>query len=225
MTRNRFDKGERSKEPAPDRYREIRHKMVAEQIRSRGVSDPRVLDAMESVPRHRFVRAADNETAYGDHPLSIGYNQTISQPYIVALMTETAGLHPSDAVLEIGTGSGYQTAVLSRIVRKVYSIEVIDELAREARARLQSLGCKNVEVIVGDGTKGWPPAAPYAAIIVTAAPESVPPALLAQLVDGGRLVIPVGVHFQELFRIERRGDRFEKTKITDVRFVPLVGEG
>lgn len=197
--------------------------MVERQIRRRGVRDERVLAAIERVPRHHFVPLEDREYAYDDNPLPIGSGQTISQPYIVALMTEALRLTPQSVVLEVGTGSGYQTAVLAELAREVYSIERLETLGKEARDRLDVLGYENVTVRIGDGHRGWPEAAPFDAIIVTAAPERVPEALVEQLVDGGRLVIPVGSSFQELRLVIKRGTRVENVKITDVRFVPMVG--
>lgn len=208
----------------PDAFRIQRERMVAEQIVSRGVKDPRVLAVMRQVPRHLFVPPEERDSAYDDYPLSIGHGQTISQPYIVALMTELARPQPTDRALEIGTGSGYQAAVLSRLVSHVYTVEIIEPLAREATARLAALGYTNVTTRTGDGYGGWPQHAPYDLIIVTAAPDHVPPALVAQLKPGGRLVIPVGpvLSVQELLLIEK--DASGKTRTTHtipVRFVPL----
>ncbi len=200
-----------------------RERMVADQIASRDVRDPRVLGAMREVPRHLFVPEALRDRAYDDHPLSIGEGQTISQPYIVALMTELARPTPSDRALEIGTGSGYQAAVLSRLVAHVYSVEVNERLHEEAAARLKALGFANVTAILGDGYAGWAPAAPYDIVLVTAAPEEVPAALIAQLKPGGRLVIPVGGHAQELRVIEKDADGRTRTRsVASVMFVPLV---
>jgi protein-L-isoaspartate(D-aspartate) O-methyltransferase len=200
--------------------------MVRKTIRYRGVSDEAVLAAMESVLRHCFVREEDLAHAYADHPLPIGYGQTISQPYIVALMTELLALEPEDKVLEVGTGSGYQAAVLSGLVAEVYTVEIIEELATPAAERLAALDYQNVTVKHADGYYGWQEHAPYDAIIVTAAPDHVPPPLVAQLKEGGRLVIPVGPQggFQVLWQITRRGDQVEAKEITGVRFVPLTGE-
>ena len=179
---------------------------------------------MERVPRHLFVAPEFRSQAYGDHPLPIGYGQTISQPYIVALMTELLHLEAQDRVLEIGTGSGYQAAILAEIVREVYSVETIPELAEEAAARLRELGYTNVQVRTGDGYEGWPEHAPYDGIIVTAAAAEVPPPLIEQLADGGRLVIPVGGHFmsQDLWLLEKQGERVVRTNYGGVLFVPLV---
>jgi protein-L-isoaspartate(D-aspartate) O-methyltransferase len=199
-----------------------RLKMVDEQIRNRGVKDSRVLAAMESVPRHEFVPKSLVNQAYSDHPLFIGGGQTISQPYIVALMTEILELEPGDRVLEIGTGSGYQAAVLSELVDSVFTIEIIDDLGLTAAERLKKLGYDNVYVRIGDGYKGWPEKAPFDAVIVTAAPDAVPPALVDQLAEGGRMVLPVGTGIQELVLIEKKGGKIVQRDITSVRFVPMV---
>lgn len=202
-----------------------RARMVETQIVSRGVRDPRVLDAMRKVPRHLFVATEERAHAYEDHPLPIGGSQTISQPYIVALMTELLGLPPRARVLEIGTGSGYQSAVLSQIAAEVYSIEILPDLATAASAKLKDLGYVNVTVREGDGYRGWPEHAPFDGIIVTAAPEKIPEPLVDQLAVGGRMVIPVGGFFQELkvFTREKDGHVTEKA-IIPVRFVPMTGE-
>jgi protein-L-isoaspartate(D-aspartate) O-methyltransferase len=199
--------------------------MVRSQIEARGVRDPRVLDAMRRVPRHLFVPADQREGAYADHPLPIGSGQTISQPYIVAFMTEQLGLKGGEKVLEIGTGSGYQAAVLSALAGRVYSIEIRRELADEARERLERLGITNAEVLTGDGYRGWPEKGPFDAIIVTAAPERVPPPLLEQLAPSGRMVIPVGGFYQELKVIDRTPDGFRERSVLPVRFVPFIREG
>jgi protein-L-isoaspartate(D-aspartate) O-methyltransferase len=200
--------------------------MVQATIRDRGVSDESVLAAMEVVLRHCFVRREDLRFAYGDHPLPIGYGQTISQPYIVALMTELLALDPGDKVLEIGTGSGYQAAILSELVTEVYTIEIVEELATSAAARLAALGFDNVTVKHADGYYGWEEHAPFDAIIVTAAPDHVPPPLVGQLGDGGQLVIPVGPQggFQMLWQITRQGSQVQAKEIIGVRFVPFTGE-
>jgi protein-L-isoaspartate(D-aspartate) O-methyltransferase len=210
---------------AVDRDSERRARMVETQIVARGVRDPRVIAAMREVPRHLFVDPAHHEQAYEDHPLPIAGNQTISQPYIVALMTELLDLQPQDRVLEIGTGSGYQSAVLSRLGKEVYSIEIVPELARAAPERLRKLGCANVTVKEGDGYRGWPEHAPFDGIIVTAAPPRIPEPLLEQLAPGGRMVIPVGDFFQELkvFSKDKNGKVTERD-ILPVRFVPMTGE-
>jgi protein-L-isoaspartate(D-aspartate) O-methyltransferase len=202
-----------------------RARMVETQIVARGVRDTRVLDAMRKVPRHLFVAPEERAHAYEDHPLPIGGSQTISQPYIVALMTELLALPPGARVLEIGTGSGYQSAVLSEIASEVYSIEILPDLARSAGEKLNELGYKNVTVRAGDGYRGWPEHAPFDGIIVTAAPEKIPEPLVDQLAPGGRMVIPVGGFFQELkvFTREEDGTISEKA-IIPVRFVPMTGE-
>jgi protein-L-isoaspartate(D-aspartate) O-methyltransferase len=199
--------------------------MVRSQIEARGVKDPRVLDVMRQVPRHLFVPDDQRKGAYADHPLPIGSGQTISQPYIVAFMTEQLGLKGGEKVLEIGTGSGYQAAVLAALAGKVYSIEIRKELADEARERLKRLGVTNAEVRAGDGYQGWPSEAPFDAIIVTAAPERIPPPLLEQLAPNGRMVIPVGGFYQELKVIERTPNGFKERSVLPVRFVPFVREG
>ncbi len=199
--------------------------MVETQIAARGVRDPRVLAAMRKVPRHLFVEPAERGRAYEDHPLPIAGSQTISQPYIVALMTELLGLPEHARVLEIGTGSGYQSAVLGEIADEVYSIEILPELALASANKLAELGYKNVTVREGDGYRGWPEHAPYDGIIVTAAPESVPQPLIEQLAPGGRMVIPVGAFFQELKVFTRGADgRISEQSIIPVRFVPMTGE-
>ena len=196
--------------------------MVAEQIRARGVRDERVLDALGRVPREVFVPAESRHEAYEDHPLPIGFGQTISQPYIVGFMTEALRTEPSHRVLEIGTGCGYQTAVLAQLVTDVYSIEVIEALAERARKTLAGLGCQNVHIRAGDGREGWPEHAPYDRILVAAAAESVPPALVEQLVDTGILVIPIGVRNQDLRVLQKHGNRLDLLATLAVRFVPLV---
>ncbi len=202
-----------------------RAKMVEAQIAARGVRDPRVLAAMRKVPRHLFVESTARGEAYEDRPVPIGNNQTISQPYIVALMTELLELPPHARVLEIGTGSGYQSAVLGEIAAEVYSIEILPDLASAAADKLKELGYANVEVRAGDGYRGWPEHAPFDGIIVTAAPERIPQPLIDQLAVGGRMVIPVGGFFQELkvFTKEKDGRITEKDMIP-VRFVPMTGE-
>jgi protein-L-isoaspartate(D-aspartate) O-methyltransferase len=204
---------------------ERRARMVETQIVARGVRDPRVLEAMRKVPRHLFVDPSQRSQAYEDHPLPIPGNQTISQPYIVALMTELLDLKPDSRVLEIGTGSGYQSAVLGELAREVYTIEIVPELARLAAARLKALDYRNVTAREGDGYRGWPERAPFDAIIVTAAPERIPEPLIDQLAPGGVMVIPVGGFFQELkvFRKSADGNVTEKD-ILPVRFVPMTGE-
>ncbi|MCM2256452.1 MAG: protein-L-isoaspartate(D-aspartate) O-methyltransferase [Vicinamibacteria bacterium] len=197
--------------------------MVREQIEARGVRDPATLAAMRAVARHLFVPESLRREAYADYPLPIGHGQTISQPYIVAFMTEAAGITAGERVLEIGTGSGYQAAVLARIAARVFSIEIVTPLAEEARQRLAALGCTNVSVRAGDGYAGWPEHAPFDAIVVTAAAPRLPEPLLAQLADGGRLVIPVGDELQEILIVTRRGDRYDQSRSLPVRFVPMTG--
>jgi protein-L-isoaspartate(D-aspartate) O-methyltransferase len=204
--------------------RNARERMVMEQIAWRGVRDRRVLDALRKVPRHLFVPPVMQPYAYQDTPLPIGHGQTISQPYIVGFMSEALKLKAQDRVLEIGTGSGYQAAVLSLLVQEVYSIEIVEPLGKSASARLQSLGYTNVKVRIGDGYRGWPEAAPFDAIIVTAAPGHTPQPLLDQLAPGGRLVIPVGKDVQTLVRVRRTPKGFHKERLLPVRFVPMTGE-
>ena len=209
----------------PDSFEAARERMVSQQIEARDVKDPRVLAAMRSVPRHLFVPSSQRWTAYDDHPLAIGHGQTISQPYIVALMTELARPGAGDRALEVGTGSGYQAAILSRLVREVYTIEILPPLGEEAARRLKDLGYSNVRVRVGDGYEGWVEAAPFDVILVTAAPEKVPPPLLEQLKAGGRLVIPVGpIHdVQSLQLIEKDAQgRILTRDMLPVQFVPLT---
>ena len=201
-----------------------REEMVASQIAARGVQDPATLAAMRQVPRHLFVPEASRAQAYDDHPLSIGHGQTISQPYIVAFMTEAAGLRGGETVLEIGTGSGYQAAVLGRIAARVYTIEIVAPLAQASAELLGRLGYSNVSVRAGDGYQGWPEAAPFDAILVTAAAPRIPEPLKQQLKDGGRLVLPVGDDWQELVVVTRRADRFEEKRVLPVRFVPMTGK-
>jgi protein-L-isoaspartate(D-aspartate) O-methyltransferase len=201
-----------------------RERMVRETIATRGVQDERTLQAMRKVPRHLFVPPAMVSQAYADYPLPIGHEQTISQPYIVAFMTEALGLQGGETVLEVGTGSGYQAAVLAEIAAKVYSIEIVPALAEEARGRLRRLGYANVEVRAGDGYAGWPEAGPFDGVLVTAAAPRVPAPLKEQLRDGGRLVLPVGEDDQELVIVTRRGAVFEERRVLPVRFVPMTGE-
>jgi protein-L-isoaspartate(D-aspartate) O-methyltransferase len=210
----------------PDSYQLVRKRMVDTQIRARGVADARVLAAMEKVPRHEFVPADVFVQAYDDYPLPIGYGQTISQPYIVALMTELIKLKAGDKVLEIGTGSGYQAAVLAELTDGVFSIEIVPPLAERARALLDRLGYTAVTSKQGDGYWGWQEQAPFDAIIVTCAPDHVPQPLLEQLADGGRLVIPVGPPggYQSLWVITREGDEYHNFNWGGVAFVPLTRE-
>ena len=198
--------------------------MIEEQIKARGVSQPEVLAAMEEVPRHRFVPEGYRDEAYADHPLPIGSGQTISQPYIVALMTELLELDGDDRVLEIGTGSGYHAAVLSRVAGEVYTIEILDGLGHRARGVLEDLDYENVEVRIGDGYRGWPEKAPFDGIILTAAPPKIPEPLLEQLKVGGKLVVPVGAFVQDLKVVTRTEDGYETRNVAPVRFVPMTGE-
>jgi len=199
-----------------------RARMVAEQIRARGVHDARVLAALTHVPRERFVPHSLRSEAYEDHPVSIGHGQTISQPYIVGYMTEALRLEPAHRVLEIGTGCGYQTAVLAELAREVFSIEVVPELAERARRTLEALGYTNVHFRVGDGYEGWPEHAPYDRIIGAAAAADVPSALTAQLEDGGILVMPVGTAYQELRVLQKQGETLATLATLPVRFVPMI---
>jgi len=204
-----------------------RKRMVEEQLNApgRAIANPSVLKAMATVPRHEFVSGRLRNYAYADQPLPIGYDQTISQPYVVAFMTEKLAPKPTDRVLEIGTGSGYQAAVLSGLVAEVYSMEIVEALAQQADANLKRLGYHNVNVRFGDGNRGWPEAAPFDAIIVTCAPDDVPQALVDQLKDGGRLVIPVGEWSQQtLYLMNKRGGRLERQAVLPVRFVPMTGD-
>ena len=202
-----------------------RQRMVTEQLKARGISDERVLNAMNKVPREEFVPPDSRAGSYEDGPLPIGYGQTISQPYIVAFMTEQLRLKPSDRVLEIGTGSGYQAAILAELMSQVYSIEIVEPLAKNAEATLQRLGYENVHVKIGDGYKGWPEAAPFDAIIVTCAPDKVPQPLVDQLKDDGRMVIPVGDRFaQELYLLEKKNGQLKQSATLPVRFVPMARE-
>ncbi len=203
-------------------FSQKREKMVESQIKNRGVKDPRILEAMKKVPRHRFVSREMIPYAYSDEPLSIGQGQTISQPYIVAYMTEILQLTGKERVLEIGTGSGYQAAILAEIVKEVYTIEILEELSLKAQKILRQLGYKNIYFKIGDGTLGWPEHAPYDGIIVTAAPSKIPEALQEQLRISGRMIIPVGSTFQELVLIFRGKKKFKRKKLLPVRFVPLI---
>ena len=202
-----------------------RERMVKEQLVMHGVNEERVLAAMNKVPRDQFVPEHVRPASYTDQPLPIGYDQTISQPYIVAFMTEQLRPQPQDRVLEIGTGSGYQAAILAELVAEVYSIEIIEPLAKQAEATLQRLGYKNVHVKVGDGYKGWPEHAPFDAVIVTCAPDHVPEPLINQLKEGGRMIIPVGgFGDQDLYLLEKKDGQLERRAVSPVRFVPMTGE-
>jgi protein-L-isoaspartate(D-aspartate) O-methyltransferase len=210
----------------PD-FDSARRKMVDEQIAApgRGINNRKVLEAMGSVPRHEFVPESQRNFAYRDEPLPIGYGQTISQPSLVAFMTDKLDLKPTDRVLEIGTGSGYQAAILSQLVAQVYTIEIVEPLARRAMTDLKRLGYNNVSVLIGDGYKGWPEQAPFDAVIVTCAPDHVPEPLVDQLRDGGRMVIPVGkTGNQSLYLLEKHGQVVEQQSILPVRFVPMTGK-
>ena len=215
-----------SQTPTADAYSVIREDMVTTQIEARGINDPAVLLAMRSVPRHKFVPPEYLDQSYADHPLPIGYGQTISQPYIVALMTEALQLKPGQSVLEIGTGSGYQAAVLAELDVDVYTIEIIPELAEQARQRLTDLGYANIETLNADGYFGWEEHAPFDAIIVTAAPDHLPQPLANQLTEGGRLIIPIGPVglVQTLWLFEKIDGDLQATNLGGVRFVPLTGE-
>jgi protein-L-isoaspartate(D-aspartate) O-methyltransferase len=191
-------------------------------LRARGIQDSRVIAAMASVPRELFVRHDDQADAFADHPLSIGFGQTISQPFIVAWMTQALCVDPTHRVLEVGTGSGYQTAILAGLAAEVVSLEIIPELSASAGERMNRLGLRHVQLHVADGYLGWPDAAPYDRIVLTAAPPDVPRVLLEQLADGGRLVAPVGVDHQALVVIDRRGQSYTRQSSLDVRFVPMV---
>jgi protein-L-isoaspartate(D-aspartate) O-methyltransferase len=213
---------------APDLFEQARNRMVDDTIASRGVKDPAVLRAMRTVPRHEFVPPEYLDQAYDDHPLPIGYGQTISQPYIVAWMTELLELKPGEKVLEIGTGSGYQAAVLAELGSvEVYSIEIVPQLASSAEERLNSLGYDNLTLKQADGYYGWSEHAPYDAILVTAAPDHLPAPLAEQLSDGGRLVIPIGPPggFQSLWKFVKTGDDLQAYNLGSVAFVPFTGEG
>ena len=206
-------------------FKAMREKMVETQIKARGVKDPRVLSALLKVERHRFVPEEYLNSAYSDQPLPIGEGQTISQPYIVALMTELLELKGEEKVLEIGTGSGYQAAILAELTKEVYTIEIIESLASMAKNRLSELGYQNTHVKAGDGYLGWPEVAPFDAIIVTAAPDHIPRPLIEQLKEGGRMVLPVGIYTQELKKIVKRSGKIETTDVIPVVFVPMTGEG
>jgi protein-L-isoaspartate(D-aspartate) O-methyltransferase len=202
-----------------------RQRMVQQQLMTRGVNEERVLAAMAKVPREEFVPPDSRAMSYEDGPLQIGEGQTISQPYIVAFMTEQLQPKTSDRVLEIGTGSGYQAAILAELVAEVYTIEIIEPLAKSAEATLERLGYKNVYVKVGDGYKGWPEHAPFDAITVTCAPGHVPQPLIDQLKEGGRMIIPVGSFGdQELYLLEKKNGELQRRAVLPVRFVPMTGE-
>lgn len=198
--------------------------MVRSQIEARGIKDKNVLEAMRKVPRHKFVSENMKAYAYSDEPLPIGDGQTISQPYIVAYMTESLHLSKEERVLELGTGSGYQAAVLAEVAKEVYTVEIIESLSLKAQKVTRELGYTNIYFKIGDGSQGWKEYAPYDAIIVTAAPEKIPDALRKQIKISGRMIIPVGMTFQELFLITREKKKFKKKRLLPVRFVPLISE-
>ncbi len=211
--------------PTAAEFATHRQRMVEQQLKPRGIKDERVLAAMGKVPREEFVPADVRPSAYEDGPLPIGYDQTISQPYVVAFMTEQLRPKRSDRVLEIGSGSGYQAAILAELVGEVYTIEIVEPLAKSAEATLQRLGYNNVHIKAGDGYKGWPEEAPFDAIIVTCAPEKVPQPLVDQLKDGGRMVIPVGERFaQQLYLLEKKNGQLKESVTLPVRFVPMLRE-
>jgi protein-L-isoaspartate(D-aspartate) O-methyltransferase len=213
----------RQETPAVADFAAQRQRMVEQQLKPRGIKDERVLAAMAKVPREEFIPANVRTAAYEDGPLPIGYDQTISQPYIVAFMTEQLRTNPTDRVLEIGSGSGYQAAILAELVADVYTIEIVEPLAKSAEATVQRLGYKNVHVRIGDGYKGWSEEAPFDAVIVTCAPEKVPQPLVDQLKDGGRMVIPVGERFaQQLYLLEKKNGQLKESATLPVRFVPML---
>ena len=208
-------------------FAELRRQMVEQQIAGRGIRDPALLDAMRTVPREEFVATADRAQAYGDHPLPIGFGQTISQPYIVALMIEAANIGPADRVLEVGAGSGYAAAVMSRLAAEVIAVERLPELAAAARDRLARLNYSNIRLLEGDGSCGWPEAAPFDVILAAASGSHVPQPLIDQLAPGGRLVMPLGGQLwaQKLVKIVKQPDgRTRRENLCTVRFVPLIGE-
>ena len=210
-----------------DRFSARRENMVVDQVGRRGVDKKSVLDSMRKVPRHLFVPPKYREQAYNDHPLPIGLGQTISQPYIVGLMTATASPDPADVVLEVGTGSGYQAAILAQIVKRVYTVEIFQQLANEAQQRFKELGYTNISLKSGDGYYGWEEHAPFDAIVVTAAAEHIPPPLIRQLKPGGVMIIPVGNRFQvqTLVLVEKDTDGKTRSRnLLPVRFVPLLGK-
>ena len=205
-------------------YKKLRQQMVEEQICARGVKDEAVLQSMRKVPRHLFIPESYRDMAYNDTPLPIGEGQTISQPYIVAYMTQALHLKGDEKVLEIGTGSGYQAAILAEISKEVYTIEIVPELAAHAAELLKELGYENIFVKQADGYKGWPEYAPFDAIILTAAPEHIPQPLVEQLKEGGRMVLPLGDEYQDLILVTKREGEIHKQFLLPVRFVPMTGE-
>jgi len=213
------------KAPPHSDFAAQRQQMVQQQLVPRDITDQRVLAAMAKVPREEFVPLEARTASYEDGPLPIGYDQTISQPYIVAFMTEQLRPKPTDRVLEVGTGSGYQAGILAELVSEVYSIEIVEPLAKSAETTLQRLGYKNVRVKTGDGYQGWPEEAPFDAIIVTCAPDKVPQPLVDQLKDGGRMIIPVGDRFaQQLYLLEKKNGQLKQSATLPVRFVPMTSE-
>lgn len=206
----------------PDIFYQKRLLMVEKQLKGRDITDEKVLNAMLKIERHKFVPEQYQDLAYIDEPLPIGYGQTISQPYIVALMTQLLELKGDERILEIGTGSGYQAAVLAEIVKEVYTIEIIPQLANRAEKLLKELGYKNIFIKVGDGYLGWPEYAPFDGIIVTCAPDHIPQPLIEQLKDGGKIVIPVGEIHQELVVVEKQKEKIIKRRVIPVRFVPMI---
>jgi protein-L-isoaspartate(D-aspartate) O-methyltransferase len=209
---------------AGDGFEALRHAMVEQQIKQRGITRPDVLAAMEQVPRHLFVPESLRGQAYSDQPLSLGQGRTIYQPYVVALMTSELGLKQGSKVLEIGTGSGYQAAVLSRVAREVYSMEIVEPIASQASKKLTVLGYHNIEIRVGNGYLGWPEKAPFDAILLSVSPRSIPPTLLQQLRVGGKMVAPVGGFFQDLLVITKTADGIEKRTVIPVRLSPMTGK-
>ena len=206
-----------------DNFAFERQQMVKNQLKTRAIKNQKVLEVIQEIPRHLFIPKNMRKYAYEDRPLDIGYSQTISQPYIVAFMTEVANIEPDSKVLEIGTGSGYQTAILSPLCKEVYTIELVRELGEFAKKQFAELRYNNIHTRIGDGYKGWPEAAPFDVIIVTAAPEELPQILIEQLKEGGRLIIPVGdVSNQQLMRFTRTKDFIKKENLLQVRFVPMV---
>jgi protein-L-isoaspartate(D-aspartate) O-methyltransferase len=207
----------------PD-YDALRQRMIHDQIMARGITDKRILRAFDKVERHLFVDSALMHEAYNDYPLPIDEGQTISQPYIVAVMTDMLELEKDDKVLEIGTGSGYQAAILAEMVDSVFSVEIVESLGLSAQTRLHDLGYGNIFIKIGDGYRGWPEHAPFDAIIVTCAPEEIPQPLIDQLTDGGRMIIPIGGFLQELVLLKKEDGKLSKKIIAPVQFVPMTGE-
>lgn len=205
-----------------DAYEQLRKRMVETQLKARDIYDERVIGAMLKVPRHLFVGETHKNEAYNDYPLPIGYGQTISQPYMVALMTQLLNLKGDEKVLEIGTGSGYQTAILAELAKEVYTIEIVEELSLRAQDVLSELGYKNIKFRIGDGYSGWEEEAPFDGIIVTCGPEEIPQPLINQLAEGGRLVIPVGLFYQTLTVVEKVEGKIKQWESIDCRFVPMI---